>query len=60
MLGKILGLVVAGVFIGAAVVEIVNLTRGERNGKKPLPGETPDEDSQPGQKCDLTSVQTQG
>ena len=60
MLGKLLGLVVAGVFVGAAFVEIVNLSGVRRKDKKPSSEQTPERETllEPG--YDQTSLQTQG
>ncbi len=46
MLGKVLGLVVAGVFIGAAVVEFSGLLSRRRSGKEVFPPQATDKDTE--------------
>lgn len=45
MLGKVLGMVTAGVFIGAAAVEISGYLARDRAGKRPLPPQATDQDA---------------
>ncbi len=43
MLGKLLGLVTAGIFVGAAAVEVLGYFTRHRAGKEPLPPQATDE-----------------
>ena len=43
MLGKLLGLVTAGAFVGAAAVEVLGYLTRHRAGKEPLPPQATDD-----------------
>lgn len=60
MLGKVLGLVTAGAFVGAAVVEILGCFARSRAGKKPLPTQATDEDLAGAQEHDQTAPPAEG
>jgi len=43
MLGKLLGLVTAGIFVGAAVIEVLGYLTGHHDAREPLPPHSTDE-----------------
>jgi hypothetical protein len=60
MLGKVLGLVTAAVFVGAAVVEISGYLARDRARKNPLPPEARDQEIDASQEHDQTAPQAEG
>lgn len=60
MLGKVLGLVTAGVFVGAAAVEILGCLARSRAGKEPLPPQATDEDLEGAEEHGQTAPQAEG
>jgi hypothetical protein len=60
MLGKVLGMVTAGVFVGAAAIEISGHLARDRAGKKPLPPEATHQDVEAAKEHGQTAPQAEG
>ena len=60
MLGKLLGMLTAAVFIGAAAVEISGYLTRDRTAKKPLPPEATDQDIEAAKEQDHPAPRADG
>jgi len=60
MLGKVLGLVTAGVFVGAAAVELSGLLARRRPDKETLPPQATDKDAENAKEHGQTASKAEG
>ena len=60
MLGKVLGVTAAGVFVGAAVFEVLRSLDGDRAGKDPLPLPATDRDAEAAKEHEQTAPCPEG